>query len=204
MAAMLPPVAAAVAIIVPRRDLACRRSGHGHKRKAHVMGLILLILIVILLFGGGGYYGYRSGYYGGAHYGGGLGLVVLSRAVPAVRCDSRRQLLLAERGGGPYFMPPWLSRHYARAHGAGCGRSRPRRAVASVVQVEPCYPGAVPPAILPLIERPDDPIVLQFIPDPAGTHAFAALGCRSDCRRPGRPSRARGYGIPIGHCSSRC
>ena len=36
------------------------------------MGLILLIIVLFLLFGGGGYYGYRSGYYGGAHYGGGL------------------------------------------------------------------------------------------------------------------------------------
>lgn len=41
------------------------------------MGLILLILIILFLFGGGGYYGYRSGYYRGSHYGGGLGLVVL-------------------------------------------------------------------------------------------------------------------------------
>jgi hypothetical protein len=41
------------------------------------MGLILLILVIFLLFSGGGYYGYRSGYYGGAHCGGGLGLIVL-------------------------------------------------------------------------------------------------------------------------------
>lgn len=34
------------------------------------MGLLLLLLVIFLLFGGGGYYGYRSGYYGGAHFGG--------------------------------------------------------------------------------------------------------------------------------------
>ena len=38
------------------------------------MGLILLLVVLFPLFGGGGYYGYRSGYYGGAHYGGGLTL----------------------------------------------------------------------------------------------------------------------------------
>jgi hypothetical protein len=47
------------------------------KRKGNTMGLILLIVILFLLFGGGGYYGYRSGYYGGAHYGGGLTLIVV-------------------------------------------------------------------------------------------------------------------------------
>src|ERR1700685_762896 len=47
------------------------------KGKANTMGLLLLLLIIFLLFGGGGYYGYRSGYYGGAHYGGGVGLIVL-------------------------------------------------------------------------------------------------------------------------------
>ena len=41
------------------------------------MGLIVRILIILFLFGGSGYYGYRSGYYGGAHYGGGLSLVLL-------------------------------------------------------------------------------------------------------------------------------
>src|SRR5580700_10394923 len=45
--------------------------------RASTMGLLLLILIIFLLFGGGGYYGYRSGYYGGAHYGGGLTLVLV-------------------------------------------------------------------------------------------------------------------------------
>jgi hypothetical protein len=46
-------------------------------REVNAMGLILLIVILFLLFGGGGYYGYRSGYYGGTHFGGGLTLVVV-------------------------------------------------------------------------------------------------------------------------------
>lgn len=45
--------------------------------KAGTMGLLILLLIIFLLFGGGGYYGYRSGYYGGAHFGGGLTLVLV-------------------------------------------------------------------------------------------------------------------------------
>lgn len=46
-------------------------------KRHYTMGLLLLIVIIVLLFGGGGYYGYRSGYYRGAHYGGGFGLIVL-------------------------------------------------------------------------------------------------------------------------------
>jgi hypothetical protein len=49
----------------------------GTARKATSMGLILLVVILFLLFGGGGYYGYRSGYYGGRGFGGGLTLVVV-------------------------------------------------------------------------------------------------------------------------------
>jgi hypothetical protein len=71
------PAERATATIAPRRDLACAHSAVGQERKAQVMGLLLLILIIVLLFGGGGYYGYRSGYYGRAHYGGGMGLVLL-------------------------------------------------------------------------------------------------------------------------------
>ena len=49
----------------------------GEDRKASTMGLLLLLVIIFLLFGGGGFYGYRSGYYGGAHYGGGMTLVLV-------------------------------------------------------------------------------------------------------------------------------
>jgi hypothetical protein len=45
--------------------------------KASAMGLLLLLVIIFLLFGGGGFYGYRSGFYGGAHYGGGMTLVLV-------------------------------------------------------------------------------------------------------------------------------
>jgi hypothetical protein len=41
------------------------------------MSLILIVLLACLLFSGGGFYGYRSGYYGGRSFGGGLGLVLL-------------------------------------------------------------------------------------------------------------------------------
>ena len=41
------------------------------------MGLILLILALLFLFSGGGSYGYRSGYYGGRGFGGGIGLIIV-------------------------------------------------------------------------------------------------------------------------------
>ncbi len=40
------------------------------------MPLILIIVLLVLLLGGGGFYGSRAGW-GGPHYGGRLGLVVL-------------------------------------------------------------------------------------------------------------------------------
>src|ERR1700683_3211549 len=70
------------------------------------MGLLLLILVIFLLFGGGGYYGYRSGYYGGAHYGGGLGLVLLI------------VVLVLLFGGGGYW-------HYYRRDGRSLMREWP-------------------------------------------------------------------------------
>ena len=41
------------------------------------MGFILLILVLLFLFSGGGYDGYRSGYYGGRGFGGGIGLIIV-------------------------------------------------------------------------------------------------------------------------------
>ncbi|MEJ0016172.1 MAG: lysine-2,3-aminomutase-like protein [Acetobacteraceae bacterium] len=43
----------------------------------------------------------------------------------------------------------------------------PDDAVARVAEVEQRYAVAIPPAVQALIERPDDPIGLQFVPDPA-------------------------------------
>ncbi len=60
-----------------RGDRAEWDAGHAQSKKDKAMGLILLILIILFLFGGGGYYGYRSGYYGGRGFGGGLGLIVV-------------------------------------------------------------------------------------------------------------------------------
>jgi hypothetical protein len=60
------------AVTLPRSKV-FGSTGERHR----IMGLLLLILIIVLLFGGGGYYGYRSGYYGGAHFGGGFGLILL-------------------------------------------------------------------------------------------------------------------------------
>ena len=43
----------------------------------------------------------------------------------------------------------------------------PRDAIEGVTRVERRYAVAISPAMQALIERPDDPIGLQFIPDPA-------------------------------------
>jgi lysine 2,3-aminomutase len=52
------------------------------------------------------------------------------------------------------------------AHALAAAGLIPHNAVAGVARVEQRYAVAIPPAMQPLIERPDDPIGLQFIPDP--------------------------------------
>jgi lysine 2,3-aminomutase len=52
------------------------------------------------------------------------------------------------------------------AHALAAAGLIPHDAVAGVARVEQRYAVAIPPAMQPLIERPDDPIGLQFIPDP--------------------------------------
>ena len=138
------------------------------------MGLLLLILVIVLLFGGGGYYGYRSGYYGGAHYGGGLGLVAADRGPAAAVRRISAHLLLADRGGGGYLLPPWPAEHCATPHALAAAGLIPHDAVAGVARVERRYAVAIPPAMQALIERPDDPIGRQFIPDPGRTGHRAA------------------------------
>jgi hypothetical protein len=41
------------------------------------MNLIVILFLVLVLFGGLGGYGWNQGYYGGAHFGGGMGLLLL-------------------------------------------------------------------------------------------------------------------------------
>ena len=52
------------------------REGHSYEI-IRAMNLLLLLIILFVLFGGGGYYGYGRGYYGGRHFGGGMGLLLL-------------------------------------------------------------------------------------------------------------------------------
>lgn len=86
------------------------------------MSLIIIVLLVILLFGGGGYYGYRSGYYGGRSYGGGLGLVLLVLLV----------LFMFGGFGGPYRMyAPAPSVCRPRIWSCGVTEVRPGLAVSS-------------------------------------------------------------------------
>ena len=45
------------------------------RERLHLM--LIILLIIVLLCSGVGFGGYQRGYYGGAHLGGGLGLIVL-------------------------------------------------------------------------------------------------------------------------------